>query len=73
MTIYMGFTLGLALLTKVTPLLIIPPTLCFVAGRPFTNKRRATKQGCRSVIRFAFIFLGMALAIAGWYYHAELD
>lgn len=67
MTIYMGFTLGLALLTKVTPLLIIPPTLCFVAATLY-QQEESNVAGRRSVIRFAFIFLGMALAIAGWYY-----
>lgn len=67
MTVYMGFTLGLALLTKVTPVLIIPPILWFV-GVTLYQKGESNDTGRCSVIPFAFLFLGLALAIAGWYY-----
>jgi len=65
--ILMGFTLGLALLTKVAAILIVPPLLFFVSVE-IMKRIDSPGEGIRSVGRFVSIFLGIALTVAGWYY-----
>jgi hypothetical protein len=65
--ILMGFTLGLALLTKVTAILIIPPLIFFVSAEILRTDGSAHER-IRSAKRFMILFLGIALIIAGWYY-----
>jgi hypothetical protein len=65
--ILMGLTLGLAMLTKVTPVLIVLPLLIFVSAG-ILKRSGPTGEGIRSTARFAALFLGIALAVAGWYY-----
>ncbi|OGP49650.1 MAG: hypothetical protein A2Y79_04980 [Deltaproteobacteria bacterium RBG_13_43_22] len=65
--ILMGFVLGLALLTKATPILIILPLLFFISSEIL--KGSATPgEGVRLTVRFIAIFLGIALTVSGWYY-----
>jgi hypothetical protein len=63
----MGLLLGLALLTKVTAILIVPPVLFFISVAVFQRSGN-TIEGVRRSIRFAAILLAMALAVSGWYY-----
>jgi len=63
----MGFLLGMALLTKVTAVLIIPPVLCLVTLIIF-RKTPSPHDGIRVSVRFAMIMLGVALIVSGWYY-----
>lgn len=63
----LGFLLGLALLTKVTALLIVPPVTLFVFHTIF-QKSRSTNESIRSCFRFGATFIGLALIISGWYY-----
>jgi hypothetical protein len=65
--IIMGFLLGLAILTKVTAILIIPPVLFFVFFVIF-QKRQSFAEGIYPFLRFNLIFLGTALVTSGWYY-----
>lgn len=67
MAIYMGFTLGLALLTKVTPFLLLPPVLFFLSIE-IMKRGEAAGGGGPAVVRFTFLLTGMVLAVAGWYY-----
>jgi len=69
--ILMGFTLGLALLTKVTAILIFPPLLFFVSVE-IMKRSDSPGKGIRSAGRFVIIFLGIALTVAGWYYLRNL-
>jgi hypothetical protein len=63
----MGFTLGLALLTKPTAVLIIPPLLLFLSIDLF-RKSRSAGEAIRSAIRFFVPLLGVAFVVSGWYY-----
>ena len=63
----MGFFLGLALLTKVTAILIIPPVIIFVFLAIFEKSEVPAKR-VRSCILFALILLGVAIVVSGWYY-----
>jgi hypothetical protein len=63
----MGFIMGLALLTKVTAILIIPLVIIFVSLTIF-EKSETTAEYFRSSIIFVFILLGVAFAVSGWYY-----
>ncbi|OGP84912.1 MAG: hypothetical protein A2V87_02155 [Deltaproteobacteria bacterium RBG_16_58_17] len=63
----MGFTLGLAMLTKPTAILIVPPLLFFVSVAMF-RKGRSKQEGICSVMRFVAFFLGAAFIVSGWYY-----
>ena len=65
--ILMGFILGLALLTKVTAILIVPPLLFFVSAE-ILKRSYSPGEGIRSVARFVIIALCIALTVAGWYY-----
>ena len=65
--ILMGFTLGLALLTKVTAILIVPLLLFFVSAE-ILKRTGSPGEGIRSVARFVIIALCIALTVAGWYY-----
>jgi hypothetical protein len=65
--VLMGFTLGLALLTKVTAILIILPLIYFVSVEILRTDGSAHEK-IRSAGRFMIPFLGIALIIAGWYY-----
>jgi hypothetical protein len=62
-----GFTLGLAMLTKPTAILIVPPLLFFVSAAMF-RKSRSKQEGIFSVMRFVAFFLGTAFIVSGWYY-----
>jgi len=66
-TVLMGFTLGLALLTKVTAILIIPSLIFFVSAE-ILRTVGSTHERIRSAGRFMILFLGIALIVAGWYY-----
>ena len=63
----MGFLLGLAMLTKVTAILIIPPVIIFVSFAIF-EKSETSDERVRSCIFFVLILLGVALTVSGWYY-----
>ena len=63
----MGFLLGLAMLTKVTAILIIPPVIIFVFLLIF-EKSKTPGEYVRSCIYFVLILLGAAFAVSGWYY-----
>jgi hypothetical protein len=65
--ILMGFILGLALLTKVTAILIAPPLFFFISAE-ILKRSDSLGEGIRSVARFLIIALGIALTAAGWYY-----
>ena len=65
--ILMGFILGLALLTKVTAILIVPPLLFFVSVE-IMKRSDSPGEGIRSVARFVIIALCIAMTVAGWYY-----
>jgi hypothetical protein len=67
MAVYLGFTLGLALLSKVTPLLLIPPILLF-ASLAILERREEGGGGGGEAVRFGAVLCGMVLAVAGWYY-----
>jgi hypothetical protein len=69
--ILMGFTLGLALLTKVTAILIVPLLLFFVSVE-IMKRSDSPGEGIRSVARFVIIALCIALTVAGWYYLRNL-
>jgi len=62
-----GFTLGLALLTKPTAILIVPPLLFFISAAVL-RRGRSVEEGIRSVIHFVILLLGVAFAVSGWYY-----
>jgi hypothetical protein len=66
--ILMGSTLGLALLTKVTAILIVPLLLFFVSVEILKRTGSPPGEGIRSVARFVIITLCIALTVAGWYY-----
>lgn len=65
--ILMGFILGLALLTKVTAILIIPPLLLFISDE-IIKRSNSTREGVSSVACFIIITLCTALSVSGWYY-----
>jgi len=65
--ILMGFILGLALLTKVTAILIVPPLFLFVSAE-LMKRSDSTGEGIRSAARFLIIAFCIALTVAGWYY-----
>jgi len=66
-SILMGVTFGLALLTKVTPVLLILPVL-FYAGAEILKEREATGNGFKEAVSFTIISTGILFAVAGWYY-----
>ena len=59
----LGLLLGLALLTKVTAVLLVPPLLGAIA-----YSRRKDTRPLRRAAGDAMIVLATALAVAGWYY-----
>ncbi|OGP84911.1 MAG: hypothetical protein A2V87_02150 [Deltaproteobacteria bacterium RBG_16_58_17] len=63
----MGFLLGLAMLSKTTALLIVPPLLFFVSAS-LLRKSRVPGEGIRSAVYFVILFLGVAFIVSGWYY-----
>jgi len=63
----MGFTLGLAILTKPTAILIVPPLLFYVSAALF-RRCQSVEEGIRSVIHFVTLLLGVAFVVSGWYY-----
>ena len=63
----MGFTMGLALLTKPTAVLIVPPLLYYVSVVLF-RRARSAEGGICAVVRFVTLLLGVAFVVAGWYY-----
>ena len=65
--ILMGFILGLALLTKVSAILVVPPLFFFVSAE-ILKRSDSPGGGIRSVARFVIIALGVTLIVAGWYY-----
>jgi hypothetical protein len=65
--IWIGCLLGLALLTKVTAILIVPPLLA-AAGCIALTKAPSRREGLRSWMSFALLAAAVALALCGWYY-----
>jgi 4-amino-4-deoxy-L-arabinose transferase-like glycosyltransferase len=63
----MGFLLGLALLTKVTALLIVFPVALFVF-RAIVRKSGSRAESIRLSFRFGVTFIGLAVIVSGWYY-----
>ena len=61
--IYMGVVLGLALLTKVTAVLLIPPLFLLIL-----YKMSGSSQPLRDTTGKLFVVFGTALLISGWYY-----
>lgn len=66
-SILLGVTFGLALLTKITPVLVILPVLFYV-GAEILKEREASGNGVKEVARFTLILTGVLFAVAGWYY-----
>lgn len=62
-----GFTLGLAMLTKPTAVLIIPPLLFFISAAQWRNGR-SKEERIRAVTRHAMVLIGVAFVVCGWYY-----
>jgi len=67
LALIMGFILGLAMLTKPTAILIVPPLLFFISAALF-RKGRSTEEGIRFVIHFVTLLFGVAFVVSGWYY-----
>ena len=65
--ILMGFFLGLALLTKITAVLLVPSLLCFIAYTIFANSRSIERPIVHIIQRIAVV-LGIAFFISSWYY-----
>ena len=65
--ILMGFFLGLAFLTKITVILLIPSLLSFIAYTIFANSRSIDKPMVYIFQRIALV-LCVAFLISGWYY-----
>jgi uncharacterized membrane protein (GlpM family) len=66
-SIFLGITFGFALLTKVTPVLIIPPVLLYACAE-ILKRSSATGNGTREVARFTILLTGIIFTVAGWYY-----
>ncbi len=66
-TALIGFILGLALLTKVTAILVIPPLLVFLA-REAAGHGDAFWKSLRKFLRHAVVVIVVALIVSGWYY-----
>lgn len=63
----MGAALGLALLTKVTPVLIVLPVLIHLCAE-IARRRDATGSPIGRAAGFTISFAATASAVAGWYY-----
>lgn len=61
--VLLGFFLGLALLAKVTPVLLIPVLVIMLAYAIISKG-----QGVGRAVKAVAIVAGLALAISGWYY-----
>jgi len=66
-SILMGVAFGLALLTKVTPVLVILPVLFYVCAE-LLKEREAMGNGIKEAVCFTIILTGVLFAVAGWYY-----
>jgi Tfp pilus assembly protein PilF len=62
-----GVFLGFALLTKVTPIILIPPLLLFI-GLRFLKCWQFSKGSLFVLSTRVFTMLGAAFVICGWYY-----
>lgn len=62
-----GFTLGLAMLTKPTALLIVPPLVWFIAAALW-RRGRPSARPIRTVVGTVMALLGAAFVVSGWYY-----
>jgi uncharacterized membrane protein (GlpM family) len=65
--ILMGLVFGLALLTKVTPLLAVLPAL-FTVCAAMVREQGDRGNGVKAAGRFAVTMTGTLFAVAGWYY-----
>lgn len=63
----LGFLLGLALLAKVSAVLVVLPLLLFIASEIFTKNGFARKSA-QSAAGIAAVVLFSAFAVSGWYY-----
>ena len=59
----LGLVLGLAILTKVTAVLLVPP-LIFLLAYVYLSEGQSLKHICSPILKV----LGIALLISGWYY-----
>jgi hypothetical protein len=66
-SILLGATLGLALLTKATPVLIVLPVLLYVGGE-IVRASETGEEGIKAAGRFTVVMIGALFAVAGWYY-----
>lgn len=66
-SILMGITLGLALLAKVTPVLIVLPVLLHLCPE-IVRRSDTIGKGIGRAARFAVTLTGIAAVVAGWYY-----
>jgi hypothetical protein len=65
--VLLGFVLGLALLTKTTAVLLIPPLVLFI-GYPLLTNRFSTDRPIRLIAQRIAPVLGVAILVSGWYY-----
>ena len=64
---FMGLFLGLAMLTKVTAVLLVPPVLLAITYGGLTEHDRV-KQGLVAAFMRIAVVLGVAFLVSGWYY-----
>jgi hypothetical protein len=64
---FMGLFLGLAMLTKVTAVLLVPPVLLAITYGGLAEHDRV-KQGLVAAFMRIAVVLGVAFLVSGWYY-----
>jgi len=65
--VLIGFFLGLALLTKLTAILLVPPVLLAIVWGCYTDNGQASRRLVQAFMHGGVI-LGIAFLISGWYY-----
>jgi hypothetical protein len=65
--VVIGFFLGIALLTKLTAILLVPPVLLAVVWANHADNNPVRRWSSQAVM-YVCIMLGTAFLIAGWYY-----
>lgn len=65
----MGLFLGLAILTKTTALLFVPPLIIFISYVVYRNTNSfSIARRTALVVRSMVLLLGVSFLVAGWYY-----
>jgi hypothetical protein len=65
--VLMGLILGLAVLAKITPFLLVPPLILFIGYHIFVNRQSLERPMILGAQRISLL-LGVALLVSGWYY-----